>query len=78
MNTKTMECPIIGLVYEKHEKDGRSFYSLSPSAGYRMRVRSMDTEDEEGNVAPCYLRRLAFPHPYDFDVNENHIESEAL
>ena len=78
MYTTTLPCPLKGLLYEKHEKDGRCFYSLSPNAGYRMRVCALETADEHGKTEPLYLSLLAFPRPYDFSKNEQQIESEAL
>lgn len=76
METKTLDCPIIGLTYTEHVTDKLTYYTLEPDYMHKMRVRSMDTEDEVRNVVPCYLRRLAMPRPYDFEKNEMGIEAE--
>ncbi len=78
METKTLECPIIGLIYTEHTVKTSTYYALAPDDTHKMRVRSMDTEDEERNVVPCYLRRLVLPRPYDFVKNDIEIESEAI
>ena len=71
-----LDCPIIGLVYTEHITDTHTYYTLVPDAQHKMRVRSMDKEDEERNVVPCYLRKLAMPCPYDFAANAMQLEGE--
>ena len=78
MNKETLDCSIVGLIYERCEANGLSFYQLTPKASRKMRVKSMDSEDDDRNVVPCYLRRLAIPKPYDFEKNEMGIESEKI
>lgn len=78
METKKLKCPIEGLVYMENIADTHTFYTLAPDVTYKMRVRSMDSEDEDGNVAPCYLRKLAIPTPYDFEKNEMGIGAEII
>ena len=78
METKKLKGPIEGLVYMENITDTHTFYTLAPDVTYKMRARSMDSEDEEGNVVPCYLRRLALPTPYDFEKNEMGIEAEEI
>ena len=76
METKKLKCPIEGLVYMENITDTHTFYTLTPDVTYKMRVRSMDSEDEEGNIVLCYLSRLDLPKPYDFEKNEMEIVAE--
>lgn len=76
MITKTINCPIIGLICTEITIEGHSHYALVPDDLHKMRVRSMDTEDEEGNVAPCYLSRISISTSYDFEKNDMGIFAE--
>ena len=76
MNTRTLDCPIEGLNYMEHETHKGTYYSLAPDDTHKMRVRSMDSVDDDGNIEPQYLRRIVMPVPYDFEKNENGIAAE--
>ena len=77
MEKNTLECPIFGLLYERHAHGERVCYALSPKDGYRMRVRALEAPSSDEAFEPRYLRKLFFPAPYDFDNNPMAVESEA-
>ena len=86
---KTLPCPINGLIYTAHIADTHTYYTLSPDAQHKMRVRSLEYDAESNTFCESdafrdtecdalYLQVIAFPTPYDFGEGAYDIRSEAI
>lgn len=76
MTTKTLDCPIKGLIYMECIVATHTYYTLEPQEGYKLRTMSSEFPDEEGHIEPSYCKKIAMPKAYDFEKNPMGIVSE--